>query len=76
MISIRLVSVVVIPNGVDLLKCNPLPHIVVVIPVPEIESIAFFIPARILSADTFSSLLEAVGSGLTKAILALAVIAT
>ena len=67
---------VVIPNGVALLRCIPLPEIVAVIPVPDIESKAFFIPARILSADTFSSLLDAVGSGLTKATLALAVIAT
>ena len=76
MISIKLVSVVVTLKGVSRCICRPLPTVVTVKPCPLIESIAFFIPANILSADTFSNALDAVGSGLTKATLARAVIAT
>ena len=76
MISINCSSDVVTLKGVALRKCNPLPVTVAVIPCPLIASKAFFKPARIDSAETFSALFEEVASGLIKAMLALVSIAT
>jgi len=59
---------------VALYRCNPLPHIVAVIPVPEIASKVDFKSPNIPPDDTCSSAVEDVASGRTAAILALDII--
>ena len=76
MIFINLPSGVERLKGVERYKCKPVPTIVAVIPVPLIASKLLLIPFKITSVVTASSALDAVGSGRTNAILALAVTST